>query len=80
MSDPLDALWLLCEEELDTQQRMAAAVDKAKAGGTDLGGGQVKGAGRAGLEIGRKPAGQGGCADGGRERGIRRHGFAGPGS
>ena len=34
---------------------MAAAVDKAKKGGTDLGGGQVKGAGRAGLEIGRKP-------------------------
>ena len=55
MSDPLDALWLLCEEELNTQQRMSAAIDKAKKGGTDLGGGQVKGAGRAGLEIGRKP-------------------------
>ena len=55
MSDPLDALWLLCEEELNTAQRMSAAVDKAKKGGTDLGGGQVKGAGRAGLEIGRKP-------------------------
>jgi hypothetical protein len=55
MSDPLDALWFLCEQELGTQERMSAAVDKAKAGGTDLGGGQVKAAGRAGLEIGRKP-------------------------
>jgi hypothetical protein len=55
MSDPLDALWFLCEQELGTQERMSAAIDKAKKGGTDLGGGQVKSAGRAGLEIGRKP-------------------------
>ena len=51
MSDPLDALWFLCEQELGTQERMSAAVDKAKEGGTDLGGGQVKVSGRAGSEI-----------------------------
>lgn len=51
--DFLDGLWDLYESDL--QQRMAAGVDAAKAGKKDIGGGQVKAAGRAGMEIGRKP-------------------------
>lgn len=51
--DFLDGLWELYESDL--QQRMSSAVDAAKAGKKDLGGGQVKSAGRAGMEIGRKP-------------------------
>ena len=51
--DYLDGLWDLYESDL--QQRMAAGVDAAKAGKKDIGGGQVKPAGRAGMEIGRKP-------------------------
>ena len=52
--DYLDGLWNLYEN--DVQKRMATAVDAAKAGQKDLGGGKVAPAGRSGMEIGvRKP-------------------------